>query len=47
MNLVVRLFGRELLAVEFSLDDDPEPERVTRSIGFAAAEIADPCGRDA
>lgn len=42
VNLTIRLFGRELLAVSAWIDEapDPEPEQPAFSIGFAAGEIA-------
>ncbi len=39
MNLTVRLFGRELLAVS-AWFDKADTDEVTHSIGFAAGEIA-------
>lgn len=40
MNLVVRLFGRELLSVSAWVDEPEPAEQVTHSIGFAAGELA-------
>lgn len=39
MNLVLRVFGRELLAVSAWIDPPPAEEPV-HAIGFAAGELA-------
>ena len=41
MTITVRLFGHELFEMTIDLDDDP-PQEITRAIGFAAAELAEP-----
>jgi hypothetical protein len=41
VTITIRRFGRELLAFAVELDDEAESAQIVRSIGFAAAELAE------